>query len=485
MSSHREAPASSKDPTADNTDVYAFVSPDDETKVTLVANFIPFQNPDGGPNFYAFGKDVLYEIKIHNTLINTPGQAPDIIYQFRFTETYKSPNSYMYNTAPIVVNKSGAADSKYTNLNRTQTYSVTKVVKGGPAAGTVLAAALPVPPCNIGVHSTPNYTQYVHPAINTLTSGETVFAGQRADPFFVDLGAVFDLADLRPLQFLHQGPLFPAPGVNSFQGVNVFTIALQVPKNQLTSNASTPGPGDVMKQESVIGVYASASRQSTIRVPGSVPTVDNMGPFAQVSRLANPLFNELLIGIKQKDFWNSQSPTNDSQFLPRVMNPELANALPVEYPLAFRNLAFYNAQTGANAPNRQDLVAILLTGLPAGVIPGFQNNTGPIQADLLRLNMAIPVTKNPNGLGVIGGDLQGFPNGRRPVDDVATIELRAVAGATLPLTDMSKPKFVTDVAVNLVSDYSPISNGTFLPNFPYIATPSSGFATMPRPYAPN
>jgi hypothetical protein len=481
MSSHREAPASSKDPTADNTDVYAFVSPDDETKVTLVANFIPFQNPDGGPNFYAFGTDVLYEIKIHNTLINTPGQAPDIIYQFRFTETYKSPNSYMYNTAPIVVNRSGAADSKYTNLNRTQTYSVTRVDKAGTHE---LAAALPVPPCNIGVHSTPNYTQYVHPAINSLPNDGKVFAGQRADPFFVDLGAVFDLADLRPLQFLHQGPLFPAPGVDSFQGVNVFTIALQVPKNQLTSNASTPGPGDVMKQESVIGVYASASRQMSRAYEADGTRLDT-GLFQQVSRLANPLFNELLIGIKQKDFWNSQSPTNDSQFLPRVMNPELANALPVEYPLAFRNLAFYNAQTGANAPNRQDLVAILLTGLPAGVIPGFQNNTGPIQADLLRLNMAIPVTKNPNGLGVIGGDLQGFPNGRRPVDDVATIELRAVAGATLPLTDMSKPKFVTDVAVNLVSDYSPISNGAFLPNFPYIATPSSGFATMPRPYAPN
>jgi len=481
MSSHREAPEISKDPAADNTDVYAFVSPDDQSKVTLVANFIPFQNPDGGPNFYAFGKDVLYEIKIHNTKITTPGQAPDITYQFKFTETYKTPGSYMYNTAPIVVNRGGAADDKYTNLNRTQTYSVTRIDKTG---SHVLAAALPVPPCNIGIHSTPNYTQYVHPAINTLTSGETVFAGQRADPFFVDLGAVFDLADLRPLQFLHQGPLFPAPGVDSFQGVNVFTIALQVPKNMLTSNSSTPGPSDIMKQESVIGVYASASRQMS-RVFGNKGERTNTGDFQQVSRLANPLFNELLIGINQKDFWNSQSPTNDSQFIGRVTNPELANALPVEYPLAFRNLAFYNAQTGANAPNRQDLVAILLTGLPAGVIPGFQNNTGPIQADLLRLNMAIPVSKNPNGLGVIGGDLQGFPNGRRPVDDVATIELRAVAGATLPLTDMSKPKFVTDIAVNLVSDYSPISNGTFLPNFPYIATPSSGFATMPRPYAPQ
>jgi len=143
---------------------------------------------------------VLYEIKIHNTPITTPGQAPDITYQFKFTETHKTPGSYMYNTAPIVVNNDGAADSKYTNLNRTQTYSVTRIDKTGTK---LLSDALPVLPCNIGRFSTPNYTQYVGPAINTLTSGETVFARQRADPFFVDLGAVFDLADLRPLQFLH------------------------------------------------------------------------------------------------------------------------------------------------------------------------------------------------------------------------------------------------------------------------------------------
>jgi len=479
MSSHREAPEISKDPAADNTDVYAFVSPDKPGTVTIVANFIPFQNPDGGPNFYAFGTDVLYEIKIHNKQITTPGQGPDITYGFRFTEEYVTPGSFLYNTSTVGVTANAAAGKTYPNLNRVQTYSVTK-------NGNLLASGIPVPPCNVGIHSTPNYTQYVPPALKSLGAEGTVFAGQRADPFYVDLGAVFDLADLRPLQFLHTGPLFPAPGVDSFQGINVFSIVLQVPMSKLTSNQSTPGPGDVLSPNSVIGVYASASR-SIATLNNADGTRTPQGELTQqVSRLGNPLFNEVLIGIADKNKWNSQSPTNDATFLPRVLNPELAGELPALYPLAFRNLAYYNANN-PGGPNRKDLAAILLTGIPAGVVsPNFQNFTGSVPADLLRLNMAVPVTKNPNNLGVIAGDLQGYPNGRRLADDVTTIELRAIAGATLPLTDgPAGGNFVTDIAVNLVSDYSPISNGPFLPTFPYLATPSSGFGTMPRPYAPN
>lgn len=302
---------------------------------------------------------------------------------------------------------------------------------------------------------------------------------------------MFDLADLRPLQTLHTGPLFPAPGVDSFQGINVFSIVLQVPMNKLTSNKTTPGPGDVLSPNSVIGVYASASRSvATLNNPDGSRTPQ--GELTQqVSRLGNPLFNEVLIGIADKNRWNSQSPTNDGQFLERALNPELARELPALYPLAFRNLAYYNTHNvradGRQLPERKDIAAILLTGLPAGVVsPNFQNTTGSVPADLLRLNMAVPPTKNPNNLGVIAGDLQGYPNGRRLNDDVATIELRALAGATLPLTDRpAGGNFVTDIAVNLVSDYSPISNGPFLPAFPYLATPSSGFGTMPRPYAPN
>ena len=472
MSSHREAPEISKDPAADSTDVYAFVSPDKTETVTLIANFIPFQNPDGGPNFYAFGKDVLYEIHIFNTPVVARPQKPDITYQFRFTEEYKTRNSYMYNTGTIGVNNGGAGNNKYPNLNRTQTYSVTKIDKTGT---NVIGNNIPVPPCNIGIHSTPNYTQYVPPAIVGLGDGSTVFAGQRSDPFFVDLGAVFDLADLRPLQFLHTGPLFPAPGVDSFKGTNVFTIALQVPKKKLTSDGNDPTV--VTDAKSVIGVYASASRQNSIMLEADGSRVGT-GPWQQVARLANPLFNEVLVGIADKDRWNASDPTNDADFVGGVANPEIAQGLPKLYPLPFGNLARYNAGT----PNRADLVAILLTGVPSGIIPGFQNLTGGTQADLMRLNMAIPVTAQPNPLGVIGGDLQGFPNGRRLADDVVDIELKAIAGATLPLTD---PSFKPDLAVALVADYAGPGNGPFLPSFPYVGTPSSGFATMPRAYAPG
>ena len=480
MSSHREAPEISKDPAADSTDVYAFVSPDNPDTVTLIANFIPFQNPDGGPNFYAFGKDVRYEIHIFNTPVTARNQAPDITYQFDFTETYKTPNSYMYNTGTIGVDNGATGDSKYPNLNRTQTYTVTKVTKTGPP--TVLGTAIPVPPCNVGIHSTPNYPQYVPPAIVGLQDGSTVFAGQRADPFFVDLGAVFDLADLRPLQFLHTGPLFPAPGVDSFRGVNVFSIALQIPKTKLTSDSSNPT--DVMSAKSVIGVYASASRQANITLTADGKRTA-VGAWQQVARLANPLFNEVLVGIGSKDKWNTSDPTNDADFVDGVSNPEIARGLPVLYPLPFQNLAYYNSHNmkgNTQVPDRQDLVAILLTGVPATVIPGFQNFTGPTQADLMRLNMAIPPAANPNPLGVIGGDLQGFPNGRRLADDVVDIELKAIAGATLPLTE--KTGFKTDFAVNLVADYAGPTNGGFMPNFPYVATPTSGFGAMPGPYAP-
>jgi len=481
MSSHREAPEISKDPAADNTDVYAFVSPDKPDTVTLVANFIPFQNPDGGPNFYAFGTDVLYEIKIHNKPIIKVGQLPDITYGFRFTEEYVTPDSFLYNTSTVGVTANAAPGETYPNLNRVQTYTVTK-------NGATLASGIPVPPCNVGIHSTPNYTQYVPPALKSLGAEGRVFAGQRADPFYVDLGAVFDLADLRPLQILHTGPLFPAPGVDSFQGINVFSIVLQVPKTSLTADGLDPT--NVMSPNSVIGVYASASRAAMTLNETNGDRLPS-GPLTQqVSRLGNPLFNEVLIGIADKNRWNSQSPTNDAQFLERALNPELARELPALYPLAFRNLAYYNTHNvradGKQRPERKDIAAILLTGLPPKVIPNFQNTTGSVPADLLRLNMAVPPTKNPNNLGVIAGDLQGYPNGRRLADDVATIELRALAGATLPLTDgPAGGNFVTDIAVNLVSDYSPISNGPFLPTFPYLATPSSGFGTMPRPYAPN
>ncbi len=427
MSSHREAPEISKDPVADNTDVYAFVSPDDDKTVTLIANFVPLQSPDGGPNFFAFGNDVLYEIHVYNNndFKQDLSAANKVTYQFRFTESYANPDSFLYNTSTVTVASAdgSAGAATYGNLNRRQVYSVHKVVNGGTPL--LLGDNIPVPPCNVGIHSTPNYTQYVKPAIHSLGSDSTVFAGQRAEGFFADLGAT-----------------------------------------------------DYKDPRATIGVYSSASRGMT-RVYNATGThTDSIGTPQQVSRLGNPLFNEVLIGIGQKDLFNATSPLTDSTRVDRVLMPELGKILPKLYPLAFRNLDYYNTQ-GLN--HRDDLVAILLTGIPDGIIPGFQNNTGPTQADLLRLNIAIPVNKNPNILGVIAGDPQGFPNGRRLIDDIVTIDLRAILGATLPLTDTSTPKFVTDFAVNLVSDFAPpLGNGPFLPSFPYLGTPNSGFATQPK-----
>ena len=450
MSSHREAPEISKDPVADNTDVFAFVSPDNPNTVTLIANYIPAEAPDGGPNFYEFGDDVLYEIHIDN---DGDGNS-DITYQFQFQTTLQDSNTFLYNTGPI----SSLTDP---NWNKRQLYSVTRI-KNGQAI--VLGENLPSPPCNIGPTSTPDYDALAEQAINVLPSGETVFAGQRAEGFYVDLGAVFDLLDLRPFQNLHINPMPPAPGVNGLNNLNVHTMAIQLPKSMLTRDGSNPtNPND---GRSIIGVWASASRRKAI-ILGPNGDVDEYGPWVQVSRFGDPLFNEVIIPLGLKDFWNSQLPRNDKQFLNYVQQPEVPVRLVEVYPGVFPNLAAYSKP-------RADLVAILLTGIPAGIIPGFQNFTGQTLADLMRLNMAIPPATAPNILGILGGDLAGFPNGRRVFDDVFTIELRALAGVTIPLVD---PSFTPDAAASQVTDGVTPSNinSPFLASFPYLGTPYSGF----------
>jgi len=269
----------------------------------------------------------------------------------------------------------------------------------------------------------------------------------------------------------------PARGVNATKAVNVHSIAIQVPKNQLTAKGKTPT--DPAKASSVIGVWTTASRrhvgffgQGYDRDHGS-----GAGPFTQVSRLGNPLFNEVLVPMENKDYWNTQPPYKDMQFLAGVQHPELSNLIPILYPGVFPNLAALNA----SGKVRADLVAILLTGIPSGVVPGFQNSGGSTIADLLRVNLAIPpTTTKPSNIGLIGGDAAGFPNGRRVFDDVFTIELRALAGATYGLVDNT---FTPDGAASAVFDgvsTDPIdqtAQGTvkFLPTFPYLGTPHSGY----------
>jgi len=450
MSSHREAPEISKDPVADNTDAYAFVSPDKPNTVTIIANYIPLEAPDGGPNFYEFGDDVLYEIHIDNDA----DAMADITYQFTFKTKTRNPNTFLYNTGTI----SSLSDP---NWNRPQFYTVTKVVNG---QSTVLGSGLPCPPCNIGPLSTPNYAALAQAAV-TKIGDETFFAGQRAEGFYVDLGAVFDLLDLRPFQNLHLNPRPAQPGVNGTEDVNVHSIAIQVPKEDLTQNRyNASDPNDA---RSVIGVWATASRQKGSVLNGKGGSSES-GPWMQVSRLAEPLINEVIIPLGDKDFWNSQYPDGDKQFAKYYLHPEVQGLLPVLYPGVFPHLAAYTKP-------RADLQAILLTGIPKGIIKGFQNYTGPTLADMIRLNMAIAPASSPNILGILGGDLAGFPNGRRVFDDTVTIELRAIAGVTIPLVD---PSYTPDTAAGEVSDFSPpqIPAGIkYEKQFPYLGEPYDGF----------
>jgi len=479
MSSHREAPEISKDPAADNADVYAFVSPDRPDTVTMISNFVPLQDPPGGPNFFEFGDDVLYSIHIDN---DGDGK-PNISYVFRFVTRLRDENTFLYNTGPITSLGSP-------NWNKRQFYSVTRVeghdtTLYGTGAHTngsgkhhhhelkvrELGHGLACPPCNIGPRSTPNYPELGQAAAHSLSGGVRVFAGQRLDGFYVDLGAIFDLADLRPFQNLHLIPSAAAPGVDATKTLNIHSIAIQVPISDLTRTHSRPSnPGS---SSAVIGVWSGASRRKVRMIDKANDERAESGPWVQVSRLGNPLFNEVVVPLGKKDKWNASYPAGDAAFEKYVEHPELARLLPVLYPGVFPHLAGLSAA-------RADLVAILLTGLPPGIVPGFQNYTGKMPADQLRLNVAIPPSATPNRFGLLGGDAAGFPNGRRVSDDVVAIELRAIAGVTYPLVNKG---YTPDAAAGLIEQWQPSQYATvpgpnrYQANFPYLAPPLDGYDT--------
>ena len=483
MSSHREAPEISQDPVADNTDTYAFVSPDRPDTVTILANYIPLEAAAAGPNFYEFGEDVRYRIYICN---NGTGVA-NIAYEFHFTTHVLNGKTFLYNTGPI----SSIHDPHF---NRRQTYSVA-LLKGADTIANaangfnskpdhkVIGNNLACPPCNIGPSSTPNYPALAQAAIHDLPGGVKVFAGQRNDGFFADLGAIFDLADLRPFQTLHLSSMVAAAsGIDTLKsGTNVHTIALQIPISKLTQDGSVPK--DVMGSNSTIGIWAGASRRKMRVRADKTRKGAQSGPWVQVSRLGNPLFNEVLVTQNRKDEWNRSDPIDDKNFVDGVAHPELAELLPSLYPNTFPNLAKLDA---AKTP-RADLEAIFLTGIPKGIVPGFQNNTGKNLGDMLRLNVAIPPTTSPNALGLLGNDAAGYPNGRRVTDDIVTISLRALAGVTYALVDKT---FTPDAAAGKVTQgvdeptTGPPGSGAegaarFLANFPYLGSPHDGYDTPP------
>ena len=439
-SSHREAPLIAGDPRADNTDVYAFTSPDKPNTVTLIGNWIPFEEPNGGPNFYPFAENTHYIMRIDN---NGDGMS-DINYIWTFTNHYRdNKHEFLYNTG--VVNSITSP-----NLNFYQTYTLQKEEgAGGPK--TIISNAI-VAPSDTGVASMPNYAALRSQATYALPGGGQTYAGQADDPFFLDL-RIFDLL---------YGANLSEAGHDTLSGYNVNTLALQIPKSELALKGNA-------WRNPVIGVWSTtAERSVTLGIGARVAT----GPYVQVSRLGNPLVNEAVVPLAYKDAFNSIAPNAD-RFVAPVVQAVLHPIVP----------ALIQSIYGIPAPkgNRDDLAEIFLTGIAKNA-PTLDGTKAPIQADLnspilnkdqnwktfvpseeLRLNMSTPVTVNPNRLGVLGGDLQGFPNGRRLGDDVVDIAIQALEGAA-----------VTGIVPALAAgDGVNTNDHPFGTTFPYVALPNT------------
>ncbi|MBO1331943.1 DUF4331 domain-containing protein [Streptomyces sp. VRA16 Mangrove soil] len=372
-SSHREAPLISGDPQHDNTDVYAFVSPDKPDTTTLIANWIPFEEPAGGPNFSPFAENSQYDIHIDS---DGDGQG-DLLYRWTFHTKTRNGSTFLYNTGPVT-----SLDDP--DLNVTQTYDIDLLTLHDQriVSTTELADDLPVAPSNVGKASMPQYGTLREQAVRQVQGGGSAFAGQADDPFFLDL-RVFDL--------LYGGNLSEV-GRDTLAGYNVNTIALQVPTASLTQSAQQP----------IIGIWSTTQRKNA------------EGAWTQVSRLGSPLVNEVVIPQRDKDRFNASHPWNDADFLPYVTKPELPKLLQAIYKLP------------APEEPRNDLVSVFLTG-----VKGLTQPPHVRPAEMLRLNTSIRPTSSPKRLGVLDGDNAGFPNGRRLTDDVVDIELQAVEGELL------------------------------------------------------
>jgi hypothetical protein len=423
-SSHSEAPGTAKDRLADDTDLYAFVAKDATRAVTFVGNWVPLLEPNGGPNFYSFDDQAFYYINIDNI-----GDCGDHIrYQFRFETTRRNDNTFLYNTGVVT-----SLDDP--DLNVRQTYTVTRYENGVP---TVLLTDAPVAPNYVGPVSMPRYDDLARAAVQRLSDGTKVFVGPRDDPFFVDLGATFDLFTIRRV------PGNKGKGVDGVSNYNVMSIVLQVPFRELTKDGLDPR---VDRNNHILGIYDSAERYTTTTINADGSRTGS-GPEIQVSRLGMPLVNEVVIPLGRKDLFNASKPTADGQFLSFVTAPELAGLLTALY--------------GINTPPspRNDLVAVFLTG-----IPGLNQPANGTACEMLRLNMTIAPADRPCRFGILGNDPAGFPNGRRLGDDVVDIAERVVAGAT-PFT----PTF--NVAPNnQLGDGIDFNDRPFLSSFPYVAPP--------------
>jgi Domain of unknown function (DUF4331) len=428
-SSHREAPLTAADPQIDNTDLYAFRSPDRPNTITFVSSWIPFEEPAGGPNFYLWAEHTNYDINIDND-----GDArPDVVYRWKFTTHYRSGNTFLYNTGPVT----SLSDA---DLNIFQTYDLQRIVNGN---SHLMLNNAKVVPSDVGDGSMPDYTSLSDAGVRDVGQSRS-WVGQSDDAFFLDL-RVFDL--------LYGGNLSET-GDDTLTGFNVNTMALQVPRSQVR------GPND-----SVIGIWNTASRPS-MRIQGSDGTQTFSGKDVQVSRLGMPLVNEVVVPVGAKDYFNGSKPKGDAQFLGAVQDPELPHLLNAVYGGVFPTIP--DSDAGTSGIQRADLIQVFLTG-----VPGLNQPTDGQPSEMLRLDIDTPLCDGDcSSLGVLDGDLQGFPNGRRLTDDTIDIALRVAMGVLLP---------THDAAAETLGDGVDENDAAFLDVFPYVAYPHTGSDADPHP----
>ncbi|MEO8056567.1 MAG: DUF4331 domain-containing protein [Acidobacteriota bacterium] len=466
-SSHNEAPFTSKNPSIDNTDFYFFRDPNDSSMVNLISCYYGLIEPQGGPNYAGFQDGAWYDIKIDN---NGDG-VEDVTFRFTFKTQYKAPETFLYALPGVT----SITDSK---LLVTQTYSLDQI-KGGTT--TRLLVDQPVVPPNIGTKTIPNYPALPN-GIQSAANGKiSVFVGPRQDPFFVDLGMTFDAVNLETGAGLGRpgvGVGATGGGRDTLYGYTVLSTAMQVPIAMLTSAGIQVN--DAANPVAILGAWSTVSipASRTINADGSVTT---SGSYQQVSRLGNPLVNEVLVGVGRKDRWNAGTPATESAFKGTADGTDPGELYPI--------LATYmNVLFGIQVPPgpRGDIELALFRGLPGSVASlfgvGATQRPGEVYSDQLRLNTAVAPTPfaTASRLGYLGGDPAGFPNGRRMCDDVVDIELRVVAGiivGLLPPSAGGDPTYAQ-------APNSQLGDGVDFPQrgcryfFPYMWSPTSGFAAL-------
>lgn len=440
-SSHREAPSILGDPTADNTDLYAFTAPDAPGSLTVVSNWIPFEDPSGGPYFGKLDPKARYYVKIDNT----GDGREDIAYRWQFSQKFRNPNSFLY-AAPTV----DTVDDP--DLNFVQTYDLYRETyrDGRVVREKQIANNLPVAPDNIGPKTIPNYANVSAGAVKNLPGGYKTFVGPADDAFFIDLATVFDGINIdkpgRPgIGLGNQGG-----GKDDVAGYNTHSFALQIPESEVTKDGR--GVSGASAKNAVVGVWTTTERKRISVLASRKQHKRHAARWVQVSRLGNPLINEVVIPIGRKDKYNRTSPADDgANFGAFALAPEPAKLLNALFGL------------GVKETGRTDIVQALLTGVPGLT----QIGSKPVAADTLKINLGVPPSATPNRFGVLAKDLAGFPNGRRLADDVVDIELRVIAGALL--TPEQGGKQIP------LGDGVDVNDKPFRSTFPYVALPDSGF----------